>query len=133
MLLKVILFCLTLLTALLHAAHVFHPANDIPMEHRLYVVNERSHTISVINTENNTVVGNPIPVGEHPRSLTLSQDGSHLYVVNSGSNTVSVIDTETRPVVGIIAVGEAPISAVFGKNIHTLEKQNPTKVLGEGG
>lgn len=53
MLLKALLFCLTFITIPLHAADILHPANDIPMENRLYVM--CNDGVRIINTENNTV------------------------------------------------------------------------------
>src|ERR1700743_590493 len=65
--------------------------------HRLYVSNSNSDTISVIDTEKNTVV-DTISVepfthdvsGIAPEALVLSKDGKHLYVSCAGINAVAV-------------------------------------------
>jgi len=56
-----------------------------------YVANSESNTVSVINTANHTVIGQPILVGAYPISVAFSPDGFFAYVANYVSNTVSVI------------------------------------------
>ncbi len=74
-----------------------------------YVTNNASHTVSVINTSDNTVVGDPIPVGYSPAGVAITPDGARAYVANMGSNTVSVINTSDNTVVGDpIPVGNSP-------------------------
>ena len=51
---------------------------------RVYVSNERSNEVSVIDAATNRVV-QTIPVGKRPRGLQLSRDGRTLYVALSGS------------------------------------------------
>ena len=67
---------------------------------RVYVANFVSNTVSVIDTTSNTVVGNPIPVGNGPHGFAVTPDGKSVYVVNLYSGTVSVIDTASNMVVG---------------------------------
>ena len=74
-----------------------------------YVSNNVSNTVTVIDTATNTVVGDPIPVGNLPEGVAITPDGQHAYVTNLGSDTVSVIDTATNTVVGDpIPVGGGP-------------------------
>jgi YVTN family beta-propeller protein len=68
-----------------------------------YVANANDNTISVVATNNNTVVAT-IPVGEFPTGLATTPDATHAYVRNFG-NTVSVIDTANNIVVATIPVG----------------------------
>src|SRR5205823_1557653 len=58
---------------------------------RLYVSNGRAETISVIDTDDNKVVGK-IKAGVRPWGIALSPDGEILYAANGPSNDVSVID-----------------------------------------
>ncbi|MEC9315387.1 MAG: PQQ-dependent catabolism-associated beta-propeller protein, partial [Pseudomonadota bacterium] len=46
---------------------------------RVYVSNEMSDSISVIDLESNTV-SKTLPVGDRPRGMALSADHSELYV-----------------------------------------------------
>ncbi len=62
---------------------------------RAYVVG--ANVVSVIYTDNNNVIGDPIPVGAQPTRVAFSPDGTRAYVTNEGSDTVSVINTDTTP------------------------------------
>jgi YVTN family beta-propeller protein len=75
-----------------------------------YVTNADDDTVSVIDTSTNTVIGAPIPVGDSPRAIAITPDGTRAYVTNSGDGTVSVIDTITNTVIGApIPVGNFPL------------------------
>lgn len=73
-----------------------------------YVVNRVNNTVSVIDTDSNTVMGPPIPVGIEPVGLAFTPDGCRVYVTNTGGNTVSVIDTKHNMVILTIPVGKGP-------------------------
>ena len=80
---------------------------------RLYVVNNGSNNISVIDTIATsptfmTVIAT-IPVGTNPTSITALRNGAKAYVSNCGSNTVSVIDATSLAVVKTINTGTCPI------------------------
>src|SRR6478609_4634819 len=68
--------------------------------YNVYVLNQGSNTVSVINTTTNSVV-DTIPVGIHPVSIMASNPYS--YVANLGSNTVSVINSTAHKVDSILA------------------------------
>ncbi|MFI5511700.1 beta-propeller fold lactonase family protein [Mycobacterium sp. NPDC051804] len=82
---------------------------------RAYVTHPDAGTVSVINTTTNTVIGQPIPVGQisnpGPGSIAVSPDGKRVYVSTSngtnGSPTVTVMSAEndTYTVVSTIPVG----------------------------
>ena len=74
---------------------------------RAYVTNHCENTISVIDTDTNTVVA-AVPVGLSPRRVAITPDGERVYVTNAGSGTISVIDTGTDTVVATIPVGLNP-------------------------
>ena len=77
---------------------------------KAYVVNFNADTVSVIDTATNAVVGSPITVGDVPRGIAITPDGTKAYVTNQNANTVSVIDTATNAVVGsAIPVGSEPV------------------------
>jgi YVTN family beta-propeller protein len=76
-----------------------------PDGRRVYVANNGSNTVSVIDTTSNTVAGEPtkagegpIPVGLAPEGVAVSPEGKRLYVANAASDTVSVIDTGSNKV-----------------------------------
>jgi YVTN family beta-propeller protein len=55
-----------------------------PQPYRIYVTNERSGTLSVIDGATRQVV-ETVPLGKRPRGLKLSHDGKQLLVALSGS------------------------------------------------
>ncbi|MDO8282735.1 MAG: hypothetical protein Q7U10_08990 [Thermodesulfovibrionia bacterium] len=65
----------------------------------VYVTNEDSGNVSVINRQSGEVVGS-IMVGKKPRGIIagLRKERLKIYVANSGSNSVSVIDPATNRV-----------------------------------
>ncbi len=76
---------------------------------KAYVTNQNANTVSVIDTATNAVVGSAIPVGDAPRDIAITPDGTKAYVTNQDADTVSVIDTATNTVVGSpITVGDVP-------------------------
>ena len=52
--------------------------------HRIYVTNERSDNLSVIDSATHEVVAT-IPLGKRPRGIHASPDGKTIYVALSGS------------------------------------------------
>ena len=81
---------------------------------KVYVTNELSNDVSVIDVATNIVV-KTIPVGLQPRPLAVSPNGAWVYVANFGTNpsTVSVIDTASDTVVATITAGTAPTRMGF--------------------
>lgn len=75
----------------------------------VYVTNEGSNNVSVINRQTDEVVST-VMVGKRPRGIATGLRRQHLriYVANSGSNSVSVIDPTTNKV-------ETEIPIRFGK------------------
>lgn len=73
---------------------------------RLFVSNWSSQSVSVINTETNTVE-QTIPVGSNPNDMKLSDDG-RLFVACSNDNTVYVIDTNTLQVLEHLSTTQTP-------------------------
>ena len=79
---------------------------------RAYVTLVNDDAVAVIRTDTNEVT-QTIPVGDRPRGIAISPDGTEAYVVNAGDNNVSVIDTITKSVVATIAVGREPQGVAF--------------------
>ena len=72
-----------------------------------YVANEKSGTLSVIDTERDEVVGE-IRAGARPRGMALGRDGKTLYVSDQPTNALLVVDLATQAVVSKIDLGESP-------------------------
>ena len=72
-----------------------------------YVPNEKSGTISVIDTAKDEVVAE-IRAGTKPRGLAVSADGKRLYVSDQPDNALVAIDLDKRTVAGKIELGESP-------------------------
>jgi YVTN family beta-propeller protein len=71
----------------------------------VYVANYNGHTVSVIDTADNTVSAS-IPVGSsgaYPNDVAVTPDGTRAYVTLEGSADVAVIDTATNAVVTTIS------------------------------
>ena len=78
----------------------------------VYVTTTADDAVSVINAGTNEVT-TVIPVGDRPRGIAISPDGTEAYVANSGDNTLSVIDTAQKTVVATIPVGDKPQWVAF--------------------
>ncbi|MBW4688859.1 MAG: beta-propeller fold lactonase family protein [Komarekiella atlantica HA4396-MV6] len=88
-----------------------------PDQNRLYVANGNSDSISVIDTNNNSVVqtislSRPSDryKGANPNSLALSPDEHTLYATLGGENAVAVVDLQPGKVTGRIPTGWYPNS-----------------------
>jgi YVTN family beta-propeller protein len=101
---------------------------DIPVSarDRVYVANQSSNTVSVIDPSTNKLLGvirlgDPVPGALSPlyrgqllvHGLGYSPDSKTLAVVSVASNSVTLIDTATNNVKKIIYVGRSPHEAFF--------------------
>ncbi len=71
------------------------------------------HAVSVLDVENDTLIGSPISVrGDGPTKLALTADGTKLYGIQTGSDSVAVIDVDPASNDGqflsSLAVGSRP-------------------------
>jgi len=79
-----------------------------PDNAKVYVTNQVSGTVSVINQATRAVL-KTVKVGTEPFGCALTPDGSRLYVTNISSDNVSVIDTATDTLLTTIQnVGPRP-------------------------
>ncbi len=74
---------------------------------RIFVTNERSNTVSVINGESLEVV-KEIAIGDRPRGIGISPDGSEVYVAVSEENSIAVFDPITLEVLRKFESGSDP-------------------------
>lgn len=84
----------------------------------VYVTNEDSNNVSVINRQIDEVVAN-IMVGKKPKGIAVSQilEKQRVYVANSASNSISVINPTTHKVEAEIPLryGNSPESITVAK------------------
>jgi len=85
-----------------------------------YVSNNFDGNVYVINTSDNTLMSNPIQVGNGPMGVSVTPNGDYVYVSNSGGDgygngTVSVIRTSDNNV-STIVVGFAPFGVSVTPN-----------------
>ena len=74
---------------------------------RVFVTNEKSNNISVINAET-LVVEDTINVGDRPRGIGLSPDNSELYIAISEENKIVVIDPNSLEILRDFEAGSDP-------------------------
>jgi YVTN family beta-propeller protein len=87
-----------------------------PITNKLYVANQFSNTISVIDTEKSEVEEN-IDVGNSPYDVEINPFSNRIYASNRESNTISVIDGFTNKELTTISVGNSPVG--IGINLAT--------------
>lgn len=80
-----------------------------PASGRIFVANQRSGTLTVLNAASGEVVKS-IATGEGALGVTLAGDGAIAYVANRGAGTVSVVDTRALTVVANLETGTHPNS-----------------------
>jgi len=73
----------------------------------IYVSNERGHSISVIDGATLKTVAE-WPVGNRPRGIILSRDGTRLYVCASDEHSVQVIDRKDGRILADLPAGDDP-------------------------
>ena len=77
---------------------------------RVYIANSGLNRVEVYDERTRAMLA-PISVGQLPRSLALSNDGSTLYVANSSSEYISVIDPGTSRVISRLTFPPLPVLA----------------------
>lgn len=148
--------CLALASLPLALAGIVHAgqapgaasAPNIPISSRdrVYLSDQTSNTVSVVNPETNTLLGvirlgEPTPGNLSPlytgqllvHGMGFSPDHRTLDVVSIGSNSVAFIDTQTNHVKHITYVGRSPHEAMFtpdGREVWvTVRGENYVQVL----
>jgi YVTN family beta-propeller protein len=88
-------------TATVPVGNLPHGVGVNPTTGRVYVANNNSNTVSVIDGATNAVVAT-VPVGNGPELVGVNPTTGRVYVTNRDSNSVSVIDGVTNAVVATI-------------------------------
>jgi YVTN family beta-propeller protein len=78
-----------------------------PATGQVYVANNSSNTVSVINGATNMVTAT-VTVGTQPEAVAVNPVMGQVYVANKGSNNVSVIDGASNTVITTVPVGTQP-------------------------
>lgn len=74
---------------------------------RIFITNEKGDSVSVINGSTLAVEAT-IEIGERPRGIGISPDGSEVYVAVSEENKIKVIDPESLKVIREFEAGSDP-------------------------
>lgn len=74
---------------------------------RIFITNERGNSVSVINGSTLEVEAT-IEIGERPRGIGLSPDGSELYVAVSEENKIKVVDPVSLKIIREFEAGSDP-------------------------
>ena len=85
-----------------------------PITNKLYVANQFSNTISVIDIDKSKVEKN-IDVGDSPYDVDVNPFSNRIYTSNRDSDSVSVIDGFTNKELAKIPVGDSPLG--IGMNL----------------
>src|SRR3954468_10472280 len=72
-----------------------------------YVSNEKSNTVSVIDTNKWEVV-RTIKVGQRPRGIAFTRDQKYVLVAVGDDDTIQMIDTKTNEIVDTLPSGPDP-------------------------
>src|SRR6185369_9815241 len=70
-----------------------------------YITNTGTNTISIIDTETDTVV-NTVTVGTSPNGVTINSQGTLLYVGYQSLNTIAVIDIATNQILSVTVLAQ---------------------------
>ncbi len=82
-------------------------ATDAVRADTVYVSNEKSNTISVVDGDKLQVVAT-IKVGRRPRGITFNEDMTRIYVCVGDDNRIDVIDVATQKMVDRLPSGPDP-------------------------
>ena len=72
-----------------------------------YVSNEKSNSISVIDTDKMETIAT-IKTGQRPRGIEVTRDGKFVFVALGDDDTIQVFDTKTRDDAGQLPSGPDP-------------------------
>jgi YVTN family beta-propeller protein len=79
--------------------------------HTVYVVNAHSNSVSVINGTTHKKIGSDITVGKVPRGISINESTNAVYVTNRASNTISVIDGISNRVIAGVKFQISPFNS----------------------
>jgi YVTN family beta-propeller protein len=96
-----------------------------PDRRSVYIANTGSNTVSVLNTDDNTVAKTiALPRKSRPMGVALSPSGRYLYTADGGANRVSVLNTRSKRVVTSVRVGTQPLGVAVAPDGKTVYAAN---------
>src|SRR3978361_374573 len=93
-----------------------------------YVSNEKSNTVSVIDTDKWAVIAT-IKVGQRPRGIEFTKDGKFVLGAVGDDDTIQMIDTATRKVADSLPSGPDPelfVQDKAGKILYVANENDNT-------
>src|SRR5438105_15639899 len=84
---------------------LFAPYGSAWCQPFIYVTNQNSNTISVIDSRTGGVTASPV-ASFSPAGAALSADGLRLFVANPNANLVTVYNTATNAAAGSFSIGQ---------------------------
>lgn len=94
-----------------------------PQNGDLYVTNNGSGTVSVIDGASDSVVAT-IPVGSNPYGVTVDEAQREVFVANYLSDNVSIINATRNVVAGSFPAGQGPVDVVWDATTGLLYVSN---------
>lgn len=92
----------------------------------LFVTNEGSDNVVVVDAASGSLVGMPFGVGPGPRGIAVDETSNRVFVANSSANTVGVYSGASGQLLGSWAVGQLPSGVVFNPVTRRLYVTNRT-------
>src|ERR1700675_4450119 len=96
-----------------------------------YVSNEKSNTVSVIDTDK-WAVTKTIKVGQRPRGIEFTRDGKFVLVAVGDDDTIQVIDAASQEVVDSLPSGPDPalfVQDAAGKILYVANENDNTVTI----
>src|SRR3954468_3095425 len=96
-----------------------------------YVSNEKSNTVSVIDTDKWDVI-KTIKVGQRPRGIEFTRDGKFVLVAVGDDDTIQMIDTATQQVADTLPSGPDPelfVQDKTGKVLYVANENDNTVTI----
>ncbi len=96
-----------------------------------YVSNEKSNTVSVIDTDK-WAVTNTIKVGQRPRGIEVTRNGKFVLVAVGDDDTIQMIDTATQQIVDTLPSGPDPelfVQDADGKILYVANENDNTVTI----
>src|SRR5713226_2599229 len=91
-----------------------------------YVSNEKSNTVSVIDTDT-WAVTKTIKVGQRPRGIEFTRDGKFVMVAVGDDDTIQVIDAAKQEIVDTLPSGPDPelfVQDAAGKVLYVADRKS---------
>ncbi|MBI1896857.1 MAG: hypothetical protein HYS04_10055 [Acidobacteria bacterium] len=101
---------------------------------RVYIANSALNRLEVFDVRSEQLL-EPIKVGQLPRSIALTPDGSTLYVANTGGETISIVNLETMEVTGRVRFPALPFNfsaALVTPSIIAASLRGPLVIMSNG-